>query len=108
MLRSGRKNVSLCAAIPVLPGCPGSAVPLVWPAPRRKTFGSSPSKTMTDMPTLGISRRPSTAPLAGFTMAGASKGCKFATAFGAARVALVYVSKRLASIRSYMYPSNQK
>ena len=54
MERRGRKNVSLCAAIPTLPGSPGSAVPGMWPAARLRSPSSTPSTTITETPMRGI------------------------------------------------------
>ena len=42
-----RKNPSRCAAIPMLPGLPGEAVPAIRPAPRFSVRSSVPSKTGT-------------------------------------------------------------
>src|ERR1035438_255458 len=60
----GRKNVSRCPEIPTLPGCPGSAVPGIWPTERRKITLSTPSTTITESPRRGISMRPIRPPAA--------------------------------------------
>src|ERR1035438_9418023 len=48
MFRRGRKNVSRCPEIPTFPGCPGSAVPEIWPTARRRVFALVPSMTMAE------------------------------------------------------------
>jgi len=53
---NGRKNVSRCPAITMLPGSPGSALDSSRPAACRRTSSDVPFATTTERPSLGTSR----------------------------------------------------